>query len=236
MRILHPVSYTHLDVYKRQVYTGGFSTYPICCPYVAIRGKGTEWDTLFNIRMSTLCTFKGKMYLGGQFTSWHGNPNITNIAVWEDTLKAVGTGLPVNIQKLVATSKYLYATDGYSLSQWDGSIWTTIIPAQSNYFYLYQHNDEIYLYGGFTSFGGNPNLNKVIKWNGTSLEPVFNDFFKNSSISVGQIEIVDDILYVAGAFGDADGNDFCDGIFQLKASESNPCLLYTSNGNRWVQV
>ena len=94
----------------------------------------------------------------------------------------------------------------------DGSYWDPVVPdllALNNSVYSIAATESgIYLAGVFTNAGGNPDADKIAKWNGTSWE----------ALGEGLNNIVYDIaaygsdVYACGTFTDAGGNADADKI------------------------
>lgn len=183
------------------------------------------WSSLGNIDngvRSIAISPEGVIYIGGQFGSINGNANCKYIAYWNGTVWApLATGIPFNLLgvtalkfqpngNLVIGGGFLNAAGvgGNYVCYWNGSAFKSFAEFGATEI---EHDvmcvdispdGTIYIGGDFTNAGGDPNANRLAKWNGSNWGSV-----GGSSVGGGASPCVykidcasDGSVYIAGQF------------------------------------
>jgi len=185
---------------------------------------GINWDTLpnkLNIPPWSMCHYKNKLYVTGSFYEQPFNCPSKSLMVWDfTTLKwdTVGIGLwnggsDGGIAKMERINNELYFFGIFdsvfnckvnNLAKFDGVNWTAInFPYSSLINDIAMYKGELYAYGQFWNLGGNPNMDCVVKYNGTNWVPAGANF--EGAHSIEAMTVYKNELYVAGYFLKADG-------------------------------
>ena len=208
------------------LYVGGWFTNAGGNPnadYIA-RWDGTSWSALgtgLNSGVSSIVFDGTTLYASGDFTNAGGDPNADYIAKWDGTSWSAVTTSPLNdfVETIAINGTDLYAGGYFSnaggdpnadyIAKWNGTAWSalgTIQPATNpidTILTITIMNGNVYVGGGFTNAGGDPNADYVAKWDGTAwsaLGPT------PLSAKVRVLTPSGTKLYAGGDFHDA-GND-----------------------------
>lgn len=186
---------------------------------------GTNWDTLPNKLNSApwdICHYKNKLYVTGYFYEQPFNCPSKSLMAWDFTTlqwDTVGIGLwsggsdqGIARMKVINNELYFYGAfdhvlnlQALNLVKYDGINWTSLnfpsYPSVINGIAMYK--GELYAYGQFWNLGGNPNMDCVVKYNGTNWVPAGANF--EGAHSIEAMTVYKNELYVAGYFLKADG-------------------------------
>lgn len=203
---------------------------------------GTAWDTLpnkLNGNVVSMCRYKNKLYVSGYFYHAPYNCPRKTLMAWDFPTaqwEPVGIGLwSTGVEqggakmKVINNELYFYgAFDSIynmrvnSIVKFDGTNWTgfNFIPSDKVINGIAIYNGELYAYGQFTNLLGDPNMDFLIKYNGSNWVSTGANF--NGATSIEAITVYKNELYVAGYFLKSDG---CPGDNVVKY-----------NGSKWQEV
>ncbi|MDD2943504.1 MAG: hypothetical protein PHC51_11140 [bacterium] len=116
----------------------------------------------------------------------------------------------------IATAVYCITTDGtnifvggsFGIYKWDGNSWQPAASDSPAVNAIASSGGSIYAGGYFSSVGGNPNANRIARWDGSAWQALGNGL--NNWVSAIAISGTD--VYVGGVFTDAGGNTAADKI------------------------
>ncbi len=179
--------------------------------YIA-RWNGSNWldvgGGLNNYAYSMLVSGK-YLYVGGQFTDAGGNANADRFARWDGTSwAALSTSFTSGyVYEIAEYGHDIYATstDSPYLFRWNGSTWSSIPGISSQIMDITADGSYLYAAGIFTNAGGDPNADRVARWNGSQWEALGNGLDLSSNF-VRSIAVAGEHVYVGGGFTDANGN------------------------------
>lgn len=210
--------------------------------YIAL-WNGVTWSSmggsgsgLGNPVHALVLTDDGRVFAGGEFYDAGGDPDGDNVAVWDgvswSALVGPGGGIENTVMDLaVDDAGNLYAggvftdaggdPDADRVAKWDGTSWTSLggpgSGIDSNVYSLAVDDlGRVFAGGYFFDFGGNPDANCIVMWNGANWDSLgggFNNFVRDLSIDgAGN-------LYAVGEFdsdyepGHPDHIAMWDGVF-----------------------
>jgi hypothetical protein len=203
--------------------------------------NGASWDTLpnkLNANVVSMCRYKNKLYVSGFFYPAPYNCPSRTLMAWDLATaqwQLVGTGIwssgaeqGVARMKIINNELYFYgAFDSIcnkrasGVVKFDGTNWTGFNFNSDEYLVgIALYNGELYACGQFTDLFGDPNMDFLIKYNGTNWVSTGANF--NGATSIEAITVYKNELYVAGYFLKSDG---CPGDNIVKY-----------NGTSWQEV
>jgi len=182
---------------------------------------GFNWDCvsplsgggLANGGIGTMAFWNGELYAGGDIYSINGEPAY-NVARWDGSAwHNLGSGLDGLVTRLHGFDDGLYATGyfnnaggqlAHGLARWDGTQWHSVFdfPLLSGPDLNYIHDvawyqGQLYVGGNFVDDAGR---NCIVRYDGSAWVSVESGIRGSFSL-VNLLEVHDDLLYVAGAFG-----------------------------------
>lgn len=174
--------------------------------------------------VNAVLVVENNVFVGGSFIWSDGNNNANNIAQWNGSnWETFDSGLNNMVNELAVSGKYVYAAGKFTnaggnpeadyIARWNGSQWEPLGSGLNNEVYaMALSGDYLYAAGKFTDAGGNPDADYLAKWNGFYWEPVGNIYQDDSTVSIYDIEISDQCIYIGGSFTDLNGNPDLDNI------------------------
>ncbi len=148
-------------------------------------GSGTGLDSAVH---ALVLADDGRVFAGGEFYDAGGDPDADYVAVWNGVtwgaLVGPGGGIDNTVLDLVVDDAgNLYAggkfddagndLDADGVAKWDGTSWTSLGGPGSGidsdvYSVAVDDLGRVYVGGDFFDFGGNPDANGIVMWNGAS--------------------------------------------------------------------
>lgn len=185
---------------------------------------GTNWDTLpnkLNGSVGSLCKYKGKLYVSGVFYPAPFNCPNNGFMCWDGVKwDSIGIGFWYGGGETYGPSMKIMNGDLYcygyfdsimnlgvnSIVKFDGTNWTSFnFPVKGKVIRgIEYYNGELYAIGQFVNLNGDPNMDFIVKYNGTSWVSVPGANFQNAT-SVESICAYKGELYVGGLFMKSQG-------------------------------
>ena len=215
------------DLYVGGVFddAGGISE----ADYIA-RWDGQSWHAVGagpNFGIDALWVANGDLYIAGAFRSVGEVPGTNGIARWDgNEWHALGNGLDNNsgfIEAAAVIGDDIFIGGEFTgvggdssiknVARWDGVSWhpvgsgvdvddSSLLPVRT----LALFEGDLIVGGDFTSAGGNPDIQKVARWNGVSWSAM-GLLERSSSAEVCTLYVDGDNLYAGGNFVVSGGDD-----------------------------
>ncbi|HRG00572.1 MAG TPA: T9SS type A sorting domain-containing protein [Bacteroidia bacterium] len=236
----------YIDTIDNVMYAGGWATdFGGKTTYNGIGiWNDSTWDTLPNKlsgNPSSICRYKNKLYVTGSFNKLPFNCPSHSLMTWDlinHKWDSVGIGIWSGgndygsaKMKVINNELYFYGAfdhvadinvQALNLIKFDGTNWMSLnypsYPEIINGIAMYK--GELYVYGQFTNLTGDPNMDFLVKYNGTNWVSTGANF--NGAHSIESIVVYKNELYIVGYFLKSDG---CSGDGIIKY-----------DGNTWQEV
>lgn len=176
----------------------------------------------------------GNLYVGGAFSSTaDGVLTLNKIAKWSESSKtwsALDSGMNSSVRALAynTSTNVLYAAGLFStagtctsncqrIAKWNGTTWSALGSGLNGNVgaLALAPNGDLYVGGGFTNAGGDPDADHIAKWNGTTWSAVGGGL--NAAVNVLAFAPNGD-LYVGGAFTNVGGDANADRMVKWNGS------------------
>ena len=191
---------------------------------------GSAWQSLgagLDGVVGAIAVVGSNVFIGGPFSSAGGKPATQSIAHWDgQQWNSVDGGLSLGnrIFVLLPVGPDLYVGGNFQnagglaaadrIARWDGRelspAWNPVGGGLNGAVQaMLQVGPDLYLGGGFTDAGGNPDNDRITRWDGQTFQPLWHGI-SNGAVRAMASDGQD--LYVAGNFTNAGGNPNADYI------------------------